>query len=252
MAKSTILEKGLGLLSLFTNHEGPMSIAELSTLTGLSTSTVYRYLATLKAQGYVKTDTKPGYYRLGLKILHLAQAIKRETSISLSLPVMEDVASQTGESVLLCARWGGKGVCLEKIEGQHNLRISYVYGVPFYLHAGATGKVLLAYLDEGAAEQVIREAGLPALTENTITDPDQLKANLRKIRKAGFAVSTGEMHEGVTAIAAPIFNRRNRVETNLSIGIPVHRFAQWDKANLIDLVVAGAKEITERLKLYDI
>ena len=252
MAKSTILEKGLGLLSLFTNHQGPMSIGELSSLAGLSTSTVYRYLAAFKAQGYVKTDAKPGYYVLGLKILHLAQAIKRETSISLSLPVMENVASQTGESVLLCARWGGKGMCLEKIEGQHNLRISYVYGAPFYLHAGATGKVLLAYLDEATAEQVIREAGLPAFTENTITDPEQLKPDLKEIKKAGFALSIGEMHEGVTAIAAPIFNRRDKGETNLSIGIPTNRFAQCDEAKLIDLVVSGAKEITQKLKLYDI
>ncbi|TSA49036.1 HTH domain-containing protein, partial [archaeon] len=108
MAKSTVLEKGLGLLSLFTRYDSPISIAELSTSANLSTSTVYRYLATLKAQGYIKADVKPGHYRLGLKILELAQAIKRETSISLSLPVMENLASQTGESVLLCARWGEK------------------------------------------------------------------------------------------------------------------------------------------------
>jgi len=252
MAKSTVLEKGLGLLSLFTKHDGPIGIAELSTSANLSTSTVYRYLATFKAQGYIKADVKPGHYRLGLKILELAQAIKRETSISLSLPVMENLASQTGESVLLCARWGEKGMCLEKIEGQHSLRISYMYGVPFYLHAGATGKVLLAYLDDAEAEQVITRVGLPAFTENTITDPEQLKADLKQIKRAGFALSTSEMHEGVIAIAAPIFNRRERLEADLSIGIPVHRFAQCDEANLIDLVVSGAKEITQKLKLYDI
>ena len=252
MATSAILEKGLELLSLFAKHAGPISISELSTSANLSTSTVYRYLATLRAQGYIKADTKPGHYLLGLKILELAQAIKRETSISLALPVMENLASQTGESVLLCGRWGEKGMCLEKIEGQHNLRVSYMYGVPFYLHAGATGKVLLAYLDDEEAEQVIRKGGLPAFTENTITDPEQLKADLKEIKRAGFALSTSEMHEGVTAIAAPIFNRRERVEADLSIGIPVHRFAQCDKANVIDLVVSGAKEISEKLKLYDI
>ena len=252
MATSAILEKGLELLSVFTKHAGPISISELSTSANLSTSTIYRYLATLRAQGYIKADTKPGHYLLGLKILELAGAIKRETSISLALPVMENLASQTGESVLLCARWGEKGMCLEKIEGRHNLRVSYMYGVPFYLHAGATGKVLLAYLDDEEAEQVIRKVGLPAFTENTVTDPEQLKADLREIKRAGFALSTSEMHEGAIAIAAPIFNRRGRVETDLSIGIPVHRFAQCDKANVIDLVVSGAKEISEKLKLYDI
>ena len=252
MASSAILEKGLELLSLFTKHPTPISISKLSTLTNLSTSTIYRYLATLRAQGYIKADTKPGHYLLGLKILELAGAVKRETSISLALPVMENLASQTGESVLLCARWGEKGMCLEKIEGQHNLRVSYIYGVPFYLHAGATDKVLLAYLDHEETERVIRKVGLPAFTKNTVTDPEQLKADLREIKRAGFALSTGEMHEGAIAIAAPIFNRRGRVETDLSIGIPVHRFAQCDKANVIDLVVSGAKEISEKLKLYDI
>ncbi len=252
MASSAILEKGLELLSLFTKHPSPIGISKLSTLTNLSTSTIYRYLATLKAQGYIKADTKPGYYRLGLKILELASAIKRESNISLALPVMETLASQTGESVLLCGRQGERGVCLEKIEGKHNLRVSYMYGVPFHLHAGATGKVLLAYLNDEETEQVIRKVGLPAFTENTITDPEQLKADLKEIKRAGFAVSTSEMHEGVVAIAAPILNRRERLEADLSIGIPIHRFAQCDSANLIELVVSSAKEISEKLKLHDI
>ena len=252
MPTSAILEKGLELLSLFTKHAGPISISELSTSANLSTSTIYRYLATLRTQGYIRADTKPGYYQLGLKILELAAAIKRETSISLSLPVMENLASETGESVLLCGRQGEKGMCLEKVEGQHNLRVSYMCGAPFYLHAGATGKVLLAYLDDAEVERVITRVGLPAFTENTVTDPEQLKADLKEIKRAGFALSTSEMHEGVIAIAAPIFNRRDRVEADLSIGIPIHRFAQCDTANLIGLVVSSAREISEKLKLYDI
>ena len=251
MAGSSVLEKGLGLPSHFTEDRVLVSISDLSALAHLSTNTVYRYLVTLRSQGFIEADARPGYYRLGLKILELSRAIKRRTTISLSLPVMEDLANQTGESVLLCARYGQKGMCLEKVEGHHNLRASYARGVPFHLHAGATGKALLACLSNKEVEAIIREVGLPAFTKNTITDPEKLKTNLAKIRKAGFAVSNGEMHEGVSAIAAPIFNGKREIAANLSIGIPIHRFEQSDKTKLIDLVVSGAQEITGKLMLHD-
>jgi len=192
MTGSSVLKKGLGLLSHFTEDRIVLSISDLSGLAHLSTSTVYRYLATLRSQGFIDQDERPGYYRLGLKILDLSRAIKRRTAISLSLPVMEDLANQTGESILLCARYGQKGTCLDKVEGCHNLRVSYARGEPFHLHAGATGKVLLAYLSNKEVAAIIRDVGLPAFSSNTITDLEKLKSDLAKIRKAGFAEAVGK------------------------------------------------------------
>jgi len=251
MAGSSVLEKGLGLLSHFTEDRTVLSISDLSALAHLSTSTVYRYLVTLRSQGFIEVDARPGYYRLGLKILDLSRAIKRRTTISLSLPVMEDLANQTGESILLCARYGQKGTCLEKVEGRHNLRVSYARGEPFHLHAGATGKVLLACLSNKEVAAIIRDVGLPAFTKNTITDLEKLKTDLAKIRKAGFAVSNGEMHEGVRAIAAPIYNGRRKVIADLTVGAPVHRLEGLRIEETVRMVIEAARKITEQMSVYE-
>lgn len=251
MVRLSTLEKGFNILSLFDKDHPIMSISEVASRLSLPQSTVYRYIATLKSSGLVEEDTKPGCYRLGLKILELAQAVKRQSIMDLSFPIMEQLANQTGETVILAGICGQKGICMEKVEGYHNLRVSYERGATFYLHAGATGKALMAYLSEEEQDSIIKEVGLPKFTENTITDPQRLKVELKKIREDGFAVSDGEVHQGVRAIAAPIFNGRGKIIADLSLGAPIHRLEGSRKEETIQLVTNAARRITEQISIYE-
>ena len=250
MAEVRTLKKGLKILSLFDKDRPVMSIPEIAARADLSEITVYRYVATLKSEGLIEDDSKPGYYRLGLKILKLAQAVKQRSVINISLPVMEKLSNQTGETVILAGLHEQKGVCLDKVEGRHILRVSFDRGATFHLHAGATGKVLMAYLDEEEQDLIIKEIGLPQFTENTITDPKKLKAELKRIRENGFAVSDGEVHRGVRAIAAPIFNGQGRIIADLSVGAPIHRLEGVKIKRMVQLIVNMARQITEQVSSY--
>jgi len=251
MVKLTVLERGLKMLTLFSDRESSLSIPEIAARSNLPESTAYRYVATLKSQGLVERDTNPGYYRLGLGILELAQRVKRRSIIPLCLPVMEELSHQTEETVLLCTTHGQKGICLEKVEGHHNLRVSFERGESFDLHAGATGKVLLAWLNENEQDSIVNSGPLPKFTENTIIDPKRLKAELRNIRRTGFSVSEGEVHQGVRAVAAPIFNGREKIIANLSVGGPAHRLKGLRKDETIRQVIDATRKITEQMSVYE-
>ncbi|MCK4417626.1 MAG: IclR family transcriptional regulator [Candidatus Latescibacteria bacterium] len=251
MAGLTTLEKGLNILSLFDKDHPVMSIPEIAARLNLPESTSYRYVATLKSQRLIEEDTKPGYYRLGLKILESAQVVKQQSIINSSFPIMEQLSNQTGEIVMLAGIYDQKGICLEKVESHHNLRVSFERGATFYLHAGATGKTLMAYLDEKEQDSIIKEIGLPKFTENTTIDPEKLKVELKRIREDGFAVSDGEVHQGVRAIAAPIFNGRGKMIADLSVGAPIHRLEGSRKEETIRLVIDTARKITEQMSVYE-
>jgi DNA-binding IclR family transcriptional regulator len=246
--KLSTLEKGLSILALFNKSRSVMSVQEIASLISLPKSTTYRYIATLKSQGLIEEDTKQGHYRLGLKILELAQVVRKQGIIDLSFPIMEQLSEQTGETVILAGIYDRKGICLEKVEGRHSLRVSYERGTTFHLHAGASGKVLMAYLSEEERDSIIK-LGLPQVTENTITNPHRLRESLRKIREEGFAVSDGEVHEGVRAIAAPIFGR-GKIVASLSVGAPIQRLDEPRKEGVIQLTVEAANKITELIDKY--
>jgi len=241
------LAKGLKILALFDKDHLAMSIPEIAARSNLPDSTAYRYVATLKSQGLIVEDTKPGYYRLGLRILEFARVVRGQPSIrEIALPAMEQLNKNTQETISLIGVYGKRSFCIEDIESSHRLRLSFEKGRTMFMHAGAAGRVIMAYLDDEDQDKIIEEEGLPKFTENTITDPARLKAELKDIRKKGFAISTGELDPGARAIAAPILDEQGKVIAALSIAGPVNRIKAAKVKEFTRLVIEAALEIAEK------
>ena len=249
MAESSTLAKGLSILTLFDKDHSVMNIPEIAARSNLPESTTYRYVATLKSQGLIMGDTRPGYYRLGLRIIELAQVAREQLSvIDIALPVMQRLLQQTEETIILTAIRGQRVICIERVESNHTLRLSFGPGLAMFMHAGASARIMMAYLDEDEQDKIIQEVGLPKFTENTIIDPVRLKAELRAIRKKGFAISTGELDPGARAIAAPIFDDAGKIVSGVSIAGPVDRIKGTKVKAFTQLVVEAADDVAERIK----
>jgi DNA-binding IclR family transcriptional regulator len=113
-------------------------------------------------------------------------------------------------------------------------------------HCTSLGKVLLAWQPDSVVEQVLR-APLSRLTERTVTKPAVLKAQLASIRANGYAVADGEFEEGVTGISAPVFGREGVALAAVGIAAPAFRTPQEQIDRFIPVVVAAAREISNRL-----
>ncbi len=246
MIKVNTLEKGLNILLLFDDKHPVMSVPDIASRLKLPESTTYRYVTTLKSYGLIEEDTKPGYYCLGLEVLRLAEVVRKRLSIvEIALPIMKNLLRETEETILLTTIFEQKAICVERVESKHSLRLSFERGKVMFLHAGASAKILLAYLDDDQQDRIIKDIGLPRFTENTITDPEVLKADLKNIRKNGFAISSEEVDPGACAIAAPILNGRGKIIAGLSIAGPISRINGDKIDRFIDLVKRSAKKISK-------
>jgi DNA-binding IclR family transcriptional regulator len=190
-------------------------------------------------------------YCLGTKILELAHNVPKKSVQETSLPIMAQLSGKTGETVTLTGLREHDGICLEKVDGHHAFRVSFERGTTFPLHAGASGKVLLAHLDPQKQGQIIKELKYDKFSETTITEPKQLKAEIATISKQGFALSNGEMIHGTYGIAAPIFSLSRNVIAALSISAPNHRLEEKQRKQMVQLIVAAANKITDELALYE-
>ncbi len=74
-----------------------------------------------------------------------------------------------------------------------------------------------------------------------------LLKELRKVRANGYAISCGELEEGVDAVAAPIFDHLHTVVAAVSIGGPSERFRPR-QSELIAAVTGAGQQISQALR----
>ena len=243
------LETCVKILTLFTDEEPTLQIGAIAEMLDLPRSTTYRYIAALRAHRLVEESPDGKGIRLGSRILELAATMSRKPLRDLAMPYLERVARETGETVVLCALRRHVGVCLEKVDGHHALRVAHELGDTYPLHSAASGKAILAFLEPDVQKEILDDVGLPAFTETTITDPSRLKIDLARVRKLGFAESEGETIKETHGIAVPIFAASGGILASIGVSAPTYRVHGEDRTRLIRILVDAGRKITHELKV---
>jgi DNA-binding IclR family transcriptional regulator len=242
-----VLDRVVALLAALS-AAGEQLPSELAERCDLPPSTTYRLLADLEQHGLVTRAGRRGT-TLGLWILELARSVEDRLESEVVEParaVMEDLAAAHGETAILTAPGGTHAMCLASVESpQHAMRLSYDRWRTAPMHLGASGKVLLAHLDEAHAERILgapppHPAGGPVLDDATLRD--QIAAT----RRDGYLVTDGELDEGATAVAAPVLDPRGRPVAGLSLAGPTARMHAALDA-VVPAVVEGARTIAARI-----
>lgn len=245
------LEKCVQILTLFADSPN-LQVSEIAEKMGQPRSTAYRYVAALRAHLLLEEAEEGPGYRLGPKILELAATMSRRPLREVAMPYLERIGRETGEAIILCGFRDSVGICLQKVEGHHTLRVSYELGDVYPLHASATGKAIYAYLEPKEREHIIEDVGLEAITDATITDPIALEREVDKIRQQGFSESHGEAIEGTRGIAVPIFSFSGRIVASIGAAVPQHRGKGEDRTRLIHLLTEAAEQITRELTTQEL
>ncbi len=226
------VDRALQVLLLFDQTHPEWSSGELAQVLGLHRSIVYRILTTLQRRGFVTQDRYRGRFRLGLKLVELGNVVLAGIDLrDVAHPVMVRLVEETGESTFLTVISGDESVCIDKVDCPHQVRVTLTIGGRYPLHAGASNRILLAYLPADTVDDLIAR-GLEPITPHTITDPTQLKDNLATIREQGWAYTLGELTPGVAAVAVPLLDSNGTLVAALSIAGPVSRFSEEKLAML--------------------
>lgn len=237
-------DRAIEILLMFDDQRPIITAAEIAEQFGMPRSTTYRYVSSLRAQGLL-VEAGDGRLRLGPRILALARIARQGfTILQVSRPHLELARKEMGETVLLTQSTGDSLTVLECLESSSPIRISYDRGQVLPTPAGAAAKVFLAFAPEGRVGKVLKKRKFPQYTDHTITDPDLLARTLKDVRANGYAVNHNEVDEGITAVAAPIFNAAHEVEYAISIVAPSFRITDERLTAMADAARRTAGAIT--------
>ena len=193
------------------NYRMGLTNREISRNLKIPSSTCYRILASLRKYDYVSQRQGDKRYFLGFAHLRLAESVREGMDeVALSLPYLEELHRETVETTFFALLSGSCCVAME-VCGHIDTRVAVGRGEVLPLHCSAAGNAVLAFLPEKERKKFFKETELKAYTPRTITDPAKLTRRLKKIYQTGIAYNFQEFHNGINALATPIFNRQNRV-----------------------------------------
>ncbi|MEJ2869306.1 IclR family transcriptional regulator [Actinomycetospora sp. OC33-EN08] len=234
------------LLKAFLSREESLGPSELARRLGLGKSAVHRLLATLAAEGLVTRDPN-GSYRLGMVMFELGEAVRAHLDLhGAAGPVLVELRAQTGESSQVGVLDGDEVVYVDRLESTHSLRLFHETGRRVPLHCTSSGKVLLAAMPESRREAIVA-AGFRALTPHTLVAPDDVRAELDRVRRRGWAEAVDEREIGVASLAAPVHGPGGEVVAAISVGAPATRFHAIPREHLVRCVVEAGEAVSRRL-----
>ena len=218
------LSKSLDLLDCFTTDRPTWGVRELAKELDMHHTVVHRILATFESHGVLIQNTETLKYHLGLKVLEYSKVVTEQLNIQQYVrPLLKEIADATDESVYLTMLEGKEGVCVSLLLSSQEVKHIIPIGSRSPLYAGASNKVMMAFLSDELQEEIIQE-GLQSVTSQTITEPGHLQEQLQKIRSQGWCVSLGELTEDVIGIAIPIIDLQGKVMASVTVAGPKYRF----------------------------
>lgn len=224
-------------------------VSEIAAELSMSKSTVHEHLTTLVELGYL--ERVGSKYRIGLLFLTLGgQAREHEELYTVATDIVDDLAKETKERAKIVVEQNGKGMYLYQAQGPKSIRTDTHVGARVNLHSTAAGKAILAYYSPDEVEKFVDKHGLPAKTEETITDYDELKKELETIRENGIAFDDQERMEGIRCVAAPI-TRNEQILGSISVSGPKTRIhGETFRNDLAEKVADSARIINVILENY--
>ncbi|WP_394233956.1 IclR family transcriptional regulator [Niallia oryzisoli] len=233
----------LRILKSFSEENPEVTVKQLSETLGLSTSVTSRLLSALTKEGFVYKIKGTQKFRLGTSVLSIGGVLISSLEIHKeAMPHLERLVSLTGETSHLSFLENNHTVYLCKVDCGNPVPTKTHLGRNNPLHCTSTGKILMAYDHYDVFDTVITE-GLVEYTPYTITNPETLKAQLKKIRMEGYAVDMEEHSLGVASVAAPIRDYTNRVIAAVNIVGPIQRV----NSKTIPLLSKHVKSIAESI-----
>ncbi|WP_458210372.1 IclR family transcriptional regulator [Haladaptatus sp. NG-SE-30] len=192
----------LDVLEYLRENEGG-TVTDIANDLHRSKGTVHSHLTTLLKNEFVVKDD--GTYRLSLRYIDLGQFVQKRLGIyDVVREELDDLAAETDELAQFATEEHGRAVYLYKAHGDKAVQTASTVGKREYLHCISLGKSMLAYMPRSRVEEIIDRHGLSGYTDATLTDREELFAELERIREQGYATDNEEKIEGLRCVAAPV------------------------------------------------
>jgi DNA-binding IclR family transcriptional regulator len=239
-----VLERTFALLDALAQHPEPVTLKQISELTGLHSSTAHRILNDLTVGRYVDRP-EAGTYQLGMRLLEMGNLVKARLDVrEAALGPMRELHKITLQPVNLSMRQGDEIIYVERAYSEKSgMQVVRAIGERAPLHLTSVGKLFLTQEDPQGLSAYAARTGLKGHTANSITELAQLQRELAQITQNGAARDDEELELGVRCIAVSILDDQGQLVAGLSISSPADRLEEaW-----LDLLKATAAQISTAL-----
>lgn len=224
-----VLKRGIAVLNCIASENRSLGVTEISNSTGLSKTTVHRILATFLDSNVLIKDSS-GTYQIGPSVLIWGDAYGYKSGlIEISRPFIEDISSDSQETVHLFSYENGSAYYIYKKESSHPVGMKSRIGSRINLYCTAAGRAILASLPKDELMRYFAEIEMKKRTPSTITDREDLIHLLERVREAGFAEENQENEEGIRCLASVILDHKGYPVGAMSLSAPAYRFSSEER-----------------------
>ena len=236
----------LAALALFTVDNPQWTVDDAAKKLGVSAPTAYRYFKRLTGAGLITPVSGAGY-TLGPAIIQMDRQIQiTDPMLRAARGVMHELIQRApdGSALLLCRLFHDRVMCVHQVFGRGPQEpVSYERGRLMPLFRGATSKVILAHLPARTLKSLYEQSGGEIDQANLGDSFEEFRAGLAAIRRAGVAISHGEIDPGRVGVGVPLFDRDRTILGSLSFALSAGRASDRLIARLTPLLTQGAREI---------
>ena len=226
-------------------------LTELATRVDLPKSTVARMLGTLEGIGAVVRDDDDRTYRIGMGLAELAGAVDASAALAtLVRPHLTDLAERTGEAAGFSVPTGYSMHYLAQVESPNAVQVRDYSGLAVPMHVGPSGLCVMSFWPDDDVSRYLRRP-LETFTPHTVSEPPLIKKRLEEIRRSGHIWIHEEFAEGISSVAAPVFDQARRALGAIHVHGPSYRFpGSGDPDAVAGLVMDAAERVSARAHSY--
>lgn len=210
--------KALDVLDQVAAFGRPVRFSELLANSPYPKATLFRFLQTLVSQGMLSLDPETSSYSLGVRLVRLAHAAWKQSSLApVARPFLDALSAEMGETVHLAQLDGAHVLYVDKRNARVPIEMFSQAGKVGPAYCTGVGKVMLAFLPADQLGRLMPQMAFHRYTAATLTTPEALTSELAAIQRAGHAFDREEHEPGIICVAAPILSSQGRVLGALSL-----------------------------------
>lgn len=238
--------KALEVLDQVAAVGAPVRFTELLARSPYPKATLYRLIQTLTNQGMLSYDPDRQTYALGVRLVRLAHAAWRTSSLApLARPHLDSLSEDVGETVHLAQLDHAHVLYVDKRNAVDAVEMYSSAGKVGPAYCTGVGKAMLAFLSDSDLTPILAQQSFHKFTDNTLTSARALRSELRDIRTNGYGFDREEHEPGIICVALPILTNSGRVLGALSVTSTTERQTLSILESLVPRIRVAATAISQ-------
>lgn len=216
-------DRVIDIIDLLKDFPRGLTLKEIADKLSLPQSSTFHLLQTMQARQFLSVTERKAY-KLGPKLIQIGtRALETLDVNAVAQPYLQELMESLEETVFMAVMLGHELIYVAKVDNYRSVRTSAQIGMRKPVYCTGLGKAFLAFMPEQVKDNILSGIEMPAITQNTITNPETLNEQLAEFRMQGYAIDDEENEGGLYCLAAPVFNAAGEIIAAISVAGPKNR-----------------------------